>query len=135
MFTDMHNKFLILGLSGLLAFGSSLKAMSSETSFSSDLQQSTASNDLIGRWDITMDVDGKPTPSWLEVKLSGTRTLVGSFVGASGSARPVAEVNFEGGKFDFTIPPQWEEGDQDFVIRGELKETGIQGTVTTSEGE
>lgn len=131
----MHNNFLILGLSGLLAFGSSLKAASSDVPSSSNLQQSTPSKELIGRWDITMDVDGTPTPSWLEVKLSGTRTLVGSFVGASGSARPVAEVNFEGGKFDFTIPPQWEEGDQDFVIEGELTGTGIQGTVTTSEGD
>ncbi|TCS87707.1 uncharacterized protein DUF1080 [Anseongella ginsenosidimutans] len=91
--------------------------------------------DLIGRWDITIDQDGKPAPSWLEVKLSGNSTLVGYFVGVVGSARPVAEVKFDNGKFSFTIPPQWEAGDQDFVIEGELSGEGIQGTITTSEGK
>ena len=91
--------------------------------------------DLIGRWDITVDENGKPAPSWLEVKLSGYRTLVGYFVGTSGSARPVAKVNFDNGKFSFTIPPQWENGEQDFVIEGEVTGEGIQGTITTSEGK
>ncbi|WP_244939848.1 3-keto-disaccharide hydrolase [Chitinophaga barathri] len=91
--------------------------------------------DLIGRWDITVDENGKPAPSWLEVKLSGTHTLVGYFVGTSGSARPVAKVNFDNGKFSFTIPPQWEGGDQDFVIEGEVAGEGIQGTITTSTGK
>lgn len=93
------------------------------------------STNLIGRWDITVDENGKPAPSWLEVKLSGNRALVGYFVGTSGSARPVAKVHFDNGKFSFTIPPQWESGDQDFVIEGELAGEGIQGTVTTSEGK
>src|SRR5690606_15688434 len=91
--------------------------------------------DLIGRWDITIDQDGKPAPSWLEVKLSGTKTIVGYFVGVVGSARPVAEIHFDNGKFHFTIPPQWEGGDGDFIIKGELAGEGIQGTITTSEGK
>ncbi len=90
---------------------------------------------LIGRWDITVDENGKSSPSWLEVKLSGYRTLVGYFVGSSGSARPVAKVTFNNGKFSFTLPPQWESGDKDFVIEGELAGEGIQGTITTSEGK
>lgn len=100
-----------------------------------DLQQQVTAKDLIGRWDITMDENGKPAPSWLEVKLSGTKTLVGSFVGATGSARPVSKVNFDNGKFSFIIPPQWEGGNQDFVIEGQLTASGIEGTVTTSEGK
>ncbi len=91
--------------------------------------------DLIGRWDITIDIDGKPAPSWLEVKLSGFRTLVGSFVGVTGSARPVAEVHFDNGQFSFAIPPQWEDGDQDVQVSGQLTDTGIRGTLTTSKGE
>ena len=90
---------------------------------------------LIGRWDITVDENGKPAPSWLEVKLSGYKTLVGYFVGSSGSARPVAKVTFNNGKFSFSIPPQWEQGDGDFVIEGELAGEGIQGTITTNEGK
>ena len=31
---------------------------------------------LEGRWDLTVDMNGKPAPSWLEVTHSGTRTLV-----------------------------------------------------------
>ena len=63
-----------------------------------------------GRWDITIDMAGKEVPSWLEVRHSGLHTLIGEFVGASGSARPVSRVNLSGGKMSFTIPPQWENG-------------------------
>jgi hypothetical protein len=45
-------------------------------------------NDIIGRWDLTLDMNGREKPSWLEVKLSGISTLVGYFVGDDGSARP-----------------------------------------------
>ena len=37
-------------------------------------------------------------PSWLEVRQSGYRTLVGSFVGRTGSARPISLVEFENGR-------------------------------------
>src|SRR5690606_13645719 len=73
-------------------------------------------------------------PSWLEVKLSGNRTLVGYFVGASGSARPVAKVTFDNGKFSFAIPPQWEGGNEDLVVEGQLAGGGSEGVLTTSNG-
>ncbi|MFW6371695.1 MAG: 3-keto-disaccharide hydrolase, partial [Bacteroidota bacterium] len=40
---------------------------------------------------------------------SGFSTLVGSYVGYEGSARPVAEVHYDAkeDKYHFTIPPQW----------------------------
>jgi hypothetical protein len=98
-------------------------------------QQVAEAKDLIGRWDITVDEDGKPRPSWLEVKLSGNRTLVGYFVSVSGSARPVSKVNFDNGKFSFSIPPQWEKGNQDLVLEGELTSSGMQGTIVTPEGK
>ena len=47
---------------------------------------------LIGRWDLTVSgADGK-YPSWLEVQRSGYRTLVGSYVGRFGSARPISKI-------------------------------------------
>jgi len=131
----MQKKFLVLGLSSLLLFGSANTLFSADFFEFTNVQQSEKAKDLIGRWDITMDVNGKPTPSWLEVKLSGKRILVGSFVGASGSARPIAKVIFNNGKFSFAIPPQWEEGDQDFMIEGELAGAEIKGTIVTSEGK
>src|ERR1017187_2921884 len=68
----------------------------------------TASHSLIiindtstieGRWDITIDVEGKKLPSWLGVHRSGLRTLVGEFVGTGGSARPISKINFTNGNF------------------------------------
>lgn len=91
--------------------------------------------ELIGRWDITVDQNGKQVPSWLEVELSGFKTLVGRFVGAEGSARPVAKVDFEEGKFGFAIPPQWEKEERDLVLEGTVTADRIQGSITTSSGE
>ncbi len=130
----MQKKFLVLGISGLLTLGSANMLFATPKPLT-NIQQAVSAKDLIGRWDITMDENGKPQPSWLEVKLSGTKTLVGSFVGVSGSARPVAKINFDQGKFSFSLPPQWEEGDQDFVIEGELVGSEIRGTIVTSEGK
>lgn len=62
---------------------------------------------VLGRWDITVHQDGHDTPSWLEIQLSGSRTLVGRFVGGGGSARPISRVNYDNGKISFSIPPQW----------------------------
>mgnify|MGYP003577718310 FL=1 len=91
--------------------------------------------DLIGRWDITLDKDGQEKPSWLEVKLSGIKTLVGYFVGDDGSARPVSEVKFDNGKFSFAIPPQWQSEDNDLVVEGELPGDGIKGTMVYPNGK
>jgi hypothetical protein len=130
----MQKKFLVLGICGLLTLGSANMLLAAHSP-STSVQQSVSAKDIIGRWVITMDEDGKAQPSWLEVKLSGMKTLVGSFVGVTGSARPIAKINFNQGKFSFEIPPQWEEGNQDFVIEGELAGTEIRGTIVTSEGK
>lgn len=131
----MNRIFILLGIVSLLALGAVDKGIAADSDRLNSVKVLADANDLIGRWDITVDENGKSAPSWLEVKLSGTRTLVGYFVGTSGSARPVAKINFHNGKFSFTIPPQWEGGNQDFVIEGELTTSGIQGTVVTSEGQ
>ena len=133
----MHKKFLTLGLSSLLLFGAAqaTSLLPNENLPAEDTDQSEINKGLIGRWNITVDNNGKATPSWLEVRLSGMRTLVGSFVGIEGSARPVSKIDYNNGKFSFAIPPQWESGDRDFVLEGELTNKGIKGTMTTSEGE
>lgn len=97
--------------------------------------QDVPGQELIGRWDITVDVGGKPAPSWLEVKRSGTRTLVGYYVSTEGSARPVSEVTFENGKFGFSIPPQWESGGGDLTVSAQLTGQTITGTVTKPDGK
>lgn len=92
-------------------------------------------DDLIGRWDITLDKDGEAKPSWLEVKLSGMKTLVGYFVGDDGSARPVSKVKLENGKFSFAIPPQWQAEDNDLVVEGELSGGSLKGTMVYPNGK
>lgn len=94
-----------------------------------------ADTSIEGRWDITVDVGGKQVPSWLEVRHSGNNTLVGQFVGASGSARPVSRVNFNGGKMSFSIPPQWERGNNDLTVEGTLSANGLTGSMVTPDGK
>lgn len=89
---------------------------------------------LIGRWDITVDKEGKEAPSWLEIKLSGFNVLVGQFVADAGSSRPVSQIKVDQGKFSFEIPPQWEGGSGVFTIAGELVGEEIKGTITTNKG-
>jgi hypothetical protein len=94
-----------------------------------------AEGGIEGRWDMTIYMSGKEYPSWLEVHHSGTHTLVGSFVGAGGSSRPISKVNFNAGKMNFSIPVQWEQGNNDISIEGTLKGDSLSGTLTSSEGK
>lgn len=93
------------------------------------------SSSIEGRWDITVDVAGKQVPSWLEVTHSGNNTLVGQFVGASGSARPISRVSFSSGKMSFSIPPQWEKGTNDLTVEGTLSGDRLTGSMVTPEGK
>ena len=64
-------------------------------------QSTIDSPSLIGRWDMTLYIDGNSYPSWLEVQLSGYKTLVGQYVGTGGSARPISKIIFNNGSFTF----------------------------------
>jgi hypothetical protein len=90
---------------------------------------------LEGRWDLTVESEGKQYPSWLEVSHSGYHTLVGQFVGIVGSARPISKVTFKDGKFSFAIPPQWEQSDKDLVVEGTLEGETLTGTMATPDGK
>jgi hypothetical protein len=89
---------------------------------------------VLGRWDLVMRTSWGSYPAWLEVKLSGYRTLVGSYVGEKGSARPVSKIDFKNGSYHFSIPPQWETrtGDQTFTfhVEGEM----LKGETTDEQG-
>lgn len=89
---------------------------------------------LEGRWDMVIEKDGQKLPSWLEIEHSGTSTLVGSFVYAFGSARPIAVVNVVDGKFNFSIPPQWEKGTRNMDFEGELVGSELKGTMVYVDG-
>jgi len=92
-------------------------------------------HDLEGRWDLEIEFMGKTAPSWLEVRHSGHETLIGRFVFAFGSARPIAEIETYGNKFSFQIPRQWEPEGNDMIVHGELKEEGtLEGTLFYTDG-
>ena len=91
--------------------------------------------EMIGRWDITATgANGRVFPSWLEVKLSGNRSLVGAFVSSGGSARPISKVTYTGNTFRFAIPPQWEQGEGDMVVEGTFADGKLSGTITEPGG-
>jgi len=107
-------------------------------------QRVESDSPLIGRWDLTIVMEkdqlenlglfrhgllsSKGFPGWLEVKLSGLSTLVGYYVGYEGSARPIAEVQYDSKKdsYHFTIPPQWMDID-DIYFEFTLKDDKLSG--------
>jgi len=99
------------------------------------LAQAPAQPAAIGRWDLTVQGPKGPYPSWLEVTLSGTRTLVGRFVGGGGSARPISRVDVKEGSIHFAIPPQWEKEANDLVFDAVVTGDTLEGTLVTPAGE
>jgi hypothetical protein len=97
--------------------------------------QEPARAPVIGRWDLTVQGLKRAYPSWLEVTLSGSRTLVGRFVGGDGSARPISRVDFKNGSLHFAIPPQWEKETSDLVVDAVLAGDVLEGTLVTPAGE
>lgn len=89
---------------------------------------------IIGRWDITIQRPGGDRSAWLEIRHSGTSTLVGQFVGMSGSARPISQVELTGGEMRFSIPPQWERSDGNLAVTGHLDGDRLTGTMTLAGG-
>jgi hypothetical protein len=124
-FFNFSNRMLVMSL--LLTFFTA--------QINNNLYAMTADSSLEGRWDITINADGKSAPAWLEVRHSGHKTLVGQFVCVVGSARPVSEIHFKDGKFNFAIPAQWEQGANDLTVEGTLDGEKISGTLITVDGK
>jgi hypothetical protein len=98
-------------------------------------QERTIPTALLGAWDLTVGGDKSGYPSWLGVYKSGNNTLVGSFVGRGGSARPVSEVKYEGERFNFTLPKQWERGPEDIKVEGQLLNGKLTGRYGDENGK
>jgi Domain of Unknown Function (DUF1080) len=94
-----------------------------------------AESPLEGRWDLTLSDSVKTYPSWLEVRHSGVRTLVGQFVGIGGSARPISRINFTDNIVSFSIPPQWDTVSNDLVFDGTYQGDSLKGTIVNPYGK
>ncbi len=92
-------------------------------------------NPIEGRWDMVISQEGEELPSWLEIRHSGSRTLVGRFVYAMGSARPISEVKMKDGEFSFAIPPQWEDGNTYMEFEGSMNGDVLKGTMLYTNGQ
>ena len=92
-------------------------------------------NPIEGKWDMVIQKDGEELPSWLEIKHSGVKTLVGYFVYANGSARPISEIKHDNDTFSFTIPPQWEDADTDLQFDGKINGETLNGTLVYTDGK
>ncbi|MBS0028362.1 3-keto-disaccharide hydrolase [Chitinophaga sp. 22321] len=130
----MNRKCIVAGLICFMGLGlaNSSNVMGQVSAIKTE---TVTGGSLVGRWDIKVDENGAEKPSWLEVELSGFKTLVGHFVSTGGSARPISKVNFDNGKFSFAIPPQWENEDRDLTLEGTVTASGISGTIHTSGGQ
>ncbi len=95
--------------------------------------QASSNDEVFGRWDLEIIKDGKTLPSWLEIEKSGFGTLIGRFVYAFGSARPIAEIKKNNNSYSFTIPHQWEpEGYMSLTF--ELDDNKLNGVLTYTDG-
>lgn len=105
-------------------------------SIASTAQEHQGPPPLEGRWDLTVEMNGKQFPAWLEMKHTGVQTnLIGRVMIIGGSARPIAKVIVKGMKFSFSIPPQWEKSDNDVLMEGELSGEKLSGTIKNWDGK
>jgi len=95
--------------------------------------QELGDSHAIGRWDLEVQYGERWIPSWLEVKLSGNKALVGHFVGPGGSARPIAEIYDRNGLISFSIPPQW-SGSQYMHLTGTVNGDSMEGNILDHMG-
>jgi hypothetical protein len=127
--------WLTVGITlGLLGTCLILPQMAGKHFVSAAAMRAEGKGAILGRWDLTVQGADGTYPSWLEVRLSGRRTLVGSFVGQFGSARPISRVEFDGDTVRFSVPPQWDDGEKDLRFEGRLKEDTLQGEMRDAKG-
>jgi hypothetical protein len=89
---------------------------------------------LIGRWDLTIDGEDGPYPSWLEVQLRTKLELMGRFVGRLGSVRHVGAIDYDDGRVELAVPVQYEPGPRDLRFEGRLVGDRLEGTTVSTGG-
>lgn len=88
---------------------------------------------LEGRWDVTVQGQGGPYPSWFELSQGG-EGWSGQFVGRVGSARPIEQIEVDGDQIHFQLPVQYESHDRDMEFTGHLENGRLVGTTNAPDG-
>jgi hypothetical protein len=104
--------------------------------FAAEPQTAAAASDstaYVGRWDLTIQAQGKQLPSWLELLQEDGR-LKANFVGRWGSARPLPRIELSGGELTFVSPKQEEGSKTDLVFRGSLVHGILTGVAQGPDG-
>lgn len=102
------------------------------------MEEPVSIEELLGRWDVTVEGPEQSYPSWFELNQEGDE-LSGRFVGRVGSVRPMEqldiEVDAEDSEIYFSLPTQYESHPEDMWFRGELVDGQLQGTTNSPEGD
>jgi hypothetical protein len=94
----------------------------------------TVHSGLIDRWDLTIQGTGAAYPSWVEIA-AGEQGLGGRFVGRVGSARPLASVEVDGSRVEFSLPPQYEARKDDLRFVGSEQDNVLEGITWAEDGK
>ena len=91
-------------------------------------------DDVLGRWDLTVEAGDGAYPSWLEARLRTETELMGRFVGRVGSVRFVEDLRFDAGRIAFRVPVQYERQADDLEFEAVVSGDVMQGTTRTESG-
>jgi hypothetical protein len=89
---------------------------------------------ILGRWDLTIITGDQSYPSWVEFTLRKETELMGRFVGRSGSARHITQIDYRNGELMFRVPVQYEPNSSDLVFKGNLAGDKLEGTTEGARG-
>jgi hypothetical protein len=110
-----------------------LSVQSAAASFAQERRPGFA-DPLLGRWDLTIETDAEPYPSWLEVRLRTELELAGRFVGRVGSVRHVSAIDYADGRLEIVVPVQYEPNRRDLRFEGRLVGDRLEGTTAADDG-
>jgi hypothetical protein len=122
------NRFIALIVAALVSGAAVTRSVQPGASAARDVR-------FIGRWDITLTTPTGSAPSWLEIDSSGREALVGRITGVVGSARPITQILVLGDSFHFSVPAQWEAGQGNLSVTGNLRGDRLIGRMTFPDGK
>jgi hypothetical protein len=92
-------------------------------------------DELLGRWDLTIDAPDGAYPSWVEVRLRTETELMAQFVGRMGSARWVDDIAYDAGRVTLRVPVQYESDIDALRFEGMVLGDRIEGTTLAADGK